>query len=184
MKIYILKQQLSSVTYLISSFLIALVYLIILIFLLDTKIFLNIFSLPLTLLEKTRIVFLTFLESITHLPLLELVIFVLISLLVGLNLELMRQKLDVLKKRRIKITFGAGIISLVGAGCAACGISILSIFGIGAAAGFLPFKGMELSVFALLILLITFYYSIVSLAAACDIPATSGKTRKKKRSSR
>lgn len=184
MKTYILKQQLSSVSYLFSSIFIAFIYLIVLIFLLNTKIFLNILSLPLTLAEKTKIISLMFLDSTIHLPLPERVLFLLISLLVGLNLELMRQKLDVLKKRRMKITFGVGIISLVGAGCTACGISILSILGIGFSAGFLPFKGVEFSVFALLILLVTFYYSISSLAAVCRIPTTSGKTRKKTRSSR
>lgn len=184
MKTYILKQQLSSVPYIIFSIVIAFLYYVLLIFLLDAKIFLNIFSLPVGFFAKIMLSFLTVLNSSLNLPLTELLLFLLISLFVGLNIALIRQKIGVLKHKKIKIAFGAGIISLVGAGCAACGISILSVFGIGAAASIVPFKGMSLSVLALIILLITFYYSIASLAAVCDIPATFGKTRKKKRSSR
>lgn len=139
-------------------------------FVLDTEVYLNIFSLPLHFLTKIKLFVLAITSTLLNLPPLQLTVFILIALLVGINIELMRQKVYSLSKQKhVKVAIGAGIISVAGAGCAACGFSFLSVIGIGSAAAFLPFNGLGLSVIALVILVITFYYNLVSFSKACKI---------------
>lgn len=80
------------------------------------------------------------------------------------------EKVKFLKKRNnLKITLGAGIISIAAAGCASCGLSLVSIVGLGAALASLPFKGFELYIVSIVILLLSLYYNLSSLYKVCKI---------------
>lgn len=80
------------------------------------------------------------------------------------------EKVKFLKKRNnLKITLGAGIISIVAAGCASCGLSLASIVGLGSALAVLPFRGFELYIASIAILLLSLYYNLSSLYKACKI---------------
>ena len=81
-----------------------------------------------------------------------------LSILLGMLFSLIAYKTKMIKSISRKTGFFAttGIfLGILAPGCAACGIGLLSLFGIGAATlSFLPFKGLELSAISSVILLI------------------------------
>ena len=80
------------------------------------------------------------------------------------------EKVKFLKKRNnLKITLGAGIISIAAAGCASCGLSLVSIVGLGGVLAALPFRGFELYLASVAILLLSLYYNLSSLYKVCKI---------------
>lgn len=166
----VLSRTLITHSFIARSLAIAASYFLALLFILDTKVYLNILTLPVHLLVKLKLLPLTALFTIYNFPTLQLLTFLLISLFVGANIELLRQKVHVLSKQKhIKFAMSAGILSIGGVGCAACGFSLLSVIGLGSAVSVLPFKGLGLSVVALTILIITFYYNATSFTKACEI---------------
>ena len=83
---------------------------------------------------------------------------ILISVLLGILFSLITYKTKMIKSVSGKTGFfaTAGIfLGVLAPGCAACGVGLLSIFGISAATlAFLPFDGLELSAISAVILLI------------------------------
>ncbi|OGH08215.1 MAG: hypothetical protein A2152_02400 [Candidatus Levybacteria bacterium RBG_16_35_6] len=102
---------------------------------------------------------------------LDLVFFVITSILVGLNFALIIKTLDRLKGQKIRLSVGGGaVLALVATGCSACGLSIISLFGLSAATfAFLPFKGVEFNLAAVVILLFTFLYTLQKFDYVCQI---------------
>lgn len=94
-----------------------------------------------------------------------------ISVLVGANLSLISATLGRLKNRKVRLSVGGGtILGIVATGCSACGLSIISIFGLSAATfSFLPFMGLEFNLIAVGLLLISFFYMIYKLNEVCEI---------------
>ncbi|MGH7246189.1 MAG: hypothetical protein ACREGI_04620, partial [Candidatus Levyibacteriota bacterium] len=87
------------------------------------------------------------------------------SLLVGANLVMIVRTIYVLEHLgKVKVSIGgATLIALVTTGCASCGLSLLSILGFSSSLAFLPFRGLELHIGALLLLLISLYYMLWQL---------------------
>ncbi len=81
---------------------------------------------------------------------------IIISLLLGILFSLIFYKLNFLKGDGKKLGFISGLGAFLGAfapGCAACGIGLASVLGLsGAFLTLLPFKGLELSILAIVIL--------------------------------
>tara|TARA_Y100000310_G_scaffold77162_1_gene73716 strand:+ start:3042 stop:3581 length:540 start_codon:yes stop_codon:yes gene_type:complete len=82
---------------------------------------------------------------------------ILISVLFGLLFSLIAYKTKIIKSISGKTGFfvTTGIfLGVLAPGCAACGVGLLSLFGISAAAlEFLPYDGLELSILSIIILL-------------------------------
>lgn len=81
------------------------------------------------------------------------------ALLTGANLSLLTLKIKSLKKHgnlRL-VAGGSSLLGLAGSGCAACGLPILALLGLGGSVAFLPLRGMELSYLSVLLLVISFY---------------------------
>jgi hypothetical protein len=177
--ITVLQQQLTA-RVLTNSVLIAVVYLLFTLITSQMRVLVNIFSQPNSLLFKLQIS-LTYLFSVfaIYKPT-DLFVFLLISLLIGLNVMLVTRKLRLVNSQKnLRWTFGVGILSLSSAGCPACGFSLLSLTGFGAS--FLPLHTAQLSLLALGVLLLTTFYNLSSLRkVSCPIPslATSGKQRR------
>ncbi len=110
---------------------------------------------------------------------------VLISILLGMLFALIAYKTVMIKN----IAGGIGIIGTVGIflgilapGCAACGIGLLSFFGLSAAAlAFLPFRGLELSFLAIGILGFSVFKITreIRKGIACEIDAPLRKKNEK-----
>jgi len=81
-----------------------------------------------------------------------------LSILLGMLFSLIAYKTKMIKSISKKTGFftTTGIfLGIIAPGCAACGVGLLSLFGIGAATlSFLPFDGLELSAISAVILLI------------------------------
>lgn len=88
-----------------------------------------------------------------------LLVLVLTALLTGVNLTLLWQKLRQMKsfENLHFVVGGNSILGIVGSGCAACGLPVLSLFGLSGSVIYLPFHGAELSYLAVVLLSISFF---------------------------
>lgn len=83
---------------------------------------------------------------------------IIISILLGMLISLVIYKIKILQSVSGKMGFftTAGVfLGVLAPGCAACGVGLLSLFGISAASlSFLPYNGLELSALSSIILLV------------------------------
>lgn len=83
-----------------------------------------------------------------------------VAVLTGANLTLVVQRLQAIRASG-KMSFvvgGSSLLGIVGSGCASCGLPILAFLGLGGAITYLPFRGIELSVIAIVLLIVSFYF--------------------------
>lgn len=119
---------------------------------------------------KIRILTILFFGSFQILSIRDSILLIIVSLLFGINIELVLRKLKFLKsKGSLHIAFGAGIVSFVAVGCAACGLSFGSIIGLAWILAMLPFHGLELYVLSIVILLVSLFYNINAYVKACNL---------------
>lgn len=97
-----------------------------------------------------------------------LFLIVLNALLVGLNILLLGKAILWLgHQKKVHLSLGgATLFALVTAGCASCGLSLVSVLGLSATLAFLPFHGAELRVIAIILLLISTFYVLKNLHEA------------------
>lgn len=95
----------------------------------------------------------------------------LIALLTGANLTLLFSKVRLLKNnKRLRLVVGGNsLLGIVGSGCAACGLPILSLLGLGGSVMYLPFRGGELSYLALILLSVSLYLLLKNSNQACSL---------------
>lgn len=88
-----------------------------------------------------------------------------IGLLTGLNLALILPQINSLKKMQGRaLLFGSGsLLGVAGGGCAACGLSLFSLLGIGGSLLYLPMRGFELTFISLALLLFSLFYNYGSI---------------------
>ena len=97
-------------------------------------------------------------------------ILILLSLLAGIVLSLS----IFLVKKQIKSGIGVGIsgivVGLLAPACPACAFGLLSILGLGSFLALLPFKGAELGIMGIILLVLSIYYSSNKITATvCPI---------------
>lgn len=96
------------------------------------------------------------------------------ALLTGANLALLWQYIRAVKgfKNLHIVMSGNVVLGLVGSGCAACGLPLLSLLGLSGVILYLPFHGTELSYIAIFLLLISFFLLMRSVqqSQACKVP--------------
>ena len=100
-----------------------------------------------------------------------LIMLFLIALLTGANLTLLFSKVRLLKNnKRLRLVVGGNShLGIVGSGCAACGLPILSLLGLGGSVMYLPFRGGELSYLALILLSVSLYLLLKNSNQACSL---------------
>jgi hypothetical protein len=108
-----------------------------------------------------RVIFVNvFTGSLAMLPLHSRVLLMIISILVGVVLSLLVFKISVARKQAFvgtkSATLGA-IFGLAVPACAACGIGLLSLIGLGSVLWYLPFKGTEVAVISVVFLSFAVY---------------------------
>lgn len=83
----------------------------------------------------------------------------------GINIILLIQKFMFLhlSSGLSLTTGGSSLLGFLGSGCASCGVPLLSLFGLSGSILSLPFRGAEVSVVALLLLLLSFYLLLKSM---------------------
>lgn len=134
---------------------------------------LNLFSIlssNYSILSTFRIFIVLILGTFRTISTIDTILLLTISVLFGMNFTLVIQKINFIKRgKNLKITLGAGIVSLASAGCASCGLSIVSLIGIGSSLALLPFGGLELYFLSIVILTASFIYNLNAIYKACKI---------------
>lgn len=89
-----------------------------------------------------------------------LLLLLLTAALTGINLTLVFLRLKAIRSngKLHVIVGGSSLLSIVGSGCAVCGLPILALLGLSGTLIYLPWHGIELSVAAVILLLITHYF--------------------------
>lgn len=122
---------------------------------------------------KLNILFELFIGTFYATSQLDVALVSILGILFGMNMTLLINKFSALRGRgNLRIMTGTGIVSIVAAGCASCGLSFASLIGISAALAVLPFGGIELYFLAIFILLISIYFNLKQIIKVCKI--TSG----------
>jgi len=100
-----------------------------------------------------------------------LVMLFLIALLTGANLTLLFSKIKMLKNsKRLRLVVGGNsLFGIVGSGCAACGLPILSLLGLGGGVRFLPLRGVELQSISFILLSVSLYLLLKNSNQACSL---------------
>lgn len=89
----------------------------------------------------------------------SLILLMAVGLLTGANLTLTAKRLRTLRfsgKTHLAVG-GSSLLGMIGSGCASCGLPLLTFFSLGSAAASLPFRGVELSVLAVMLLSLSLY---------------------------
>jgi len=166
----ILIQEIKQRNFLFKSLLLSLCYFVIALILFDFRTYESVISQSYSFATKLNITSLIFMGSFSILGIRDSILIGVISFLFGINLELVLRKLKSLKDRGgLHITFGAGLLSLVAAGCASCGLSFASVLGIAALVSLLPFRGLELYIVSIVILLISLFLNLQTLVRVCKL---------------
>lgn len=157
-------KEVLSVKSILWTFLLAVMYIFSLDLLLNYRLIAISFTAPTSPLFFLSLIFSLFLGSFTSMGAEPLAfgIFLLNALLVGLNLVLLWRAFAGLQRRgKVHISLGgATLFSLVTAGCASCGLSLLSVLGLSATLVALPFHGAELRYVSLVLLVFSAFYML------------------------
>lgn len=94
-----------------------------------------------------------------------------VALLTGANLTLLFSKINMLRNSKSLqlVVGGNSMLGIIGSGCAACGLPILSLLGLSGSVMYLPFRGQELSYISLILLVISFHLLIKNNNQTCKI---------------
>lgn len=106
----------------------------------------------------------------------SLIILCLIALFTGANLVLALRSLKYnFTQKSAHMAFGFGtIIGTAGSGCASCGLPLLGLLGISGSVGYLPFKGAEVSLIALVLLVFSFIVLLRKQFQPCVLKTPAG----------
>lgn len=166
----ILFQEAKERHFLVKSILFGVFYLVVALVFFNFKTYGSVFSQAYPITAKLWVSYLLFIGTFSILGIRDSILIVVISFLFGLNLELVLRKLKFLRSQgNLHITIGAGIISLISAGCAACGLSFASVIGVASIVTLLPFHGLLLYLLSILILIASLLYNLQTLVKVCKI---------------
>lgn len=103
----------------------------------------------------------------------SLLLLVAVAILTGVNLTMVIRRFQAIRASG-KMSFmvgGSSLLGIVGSGCASCGLPILAFLGLSGAIFYLPFQGLELSVLAIVLLSFSLYTLIQQRAkqTVCDV---------------
>lgn len=89
-----------------------------------------------------------------------LLLLLLTAILTGINLTLVFLRLKAMRSNgKLHVMVGgSSLLAIVGSGCAVCGLPILALLGLSGTLIYLPWHGIELSIAAVMLLLITLYF--------------------------
>lgn len=93
----------------------------------------------------------------------DFILLIISSVLVGGNLLILFKILASLKRASGKLSLTVGgttILGMIVAGSCSCGFSFLSILGFTSALSFLPFKGLEIRLLVIFLLVFSFWFSL------------------------
>ena len=170
----LMQRILTSQSFLIPTFIIASVYVVFTNYLMNAGLIgVTLFG-SFSLIYKFNLLFALFQGMWSVMSGNALVLLFLTAFLTGANLTLLIRQLKLLRAASGLhfVVGGNTILGLAGAGCAACGLPVLSILGFSGSILYLPFRGQEISYLSFLLLSISFYLLLKSVYEKeyCVIP--------------
>lgn len=174
-KTFPVKNILLSRKFLIPTLLIGVIYLVSVVFLMNWRLVANTILEDYPLVYKLNLLVALLAGMWTAMTKSALLVLIATSFLTGANLTLIALKLKELKRfgSLQLLTSGGSVLGVVGSGCVACGLPVLSILGLGGSIIYLPFHGSELAYIAVGILAISF--SILLKSNSSTVCATPQK---------
>lgn len=157
------KTQVLNIYSLIFVLIISFIYFSVSVFLLNYRLVLSSFFGDYPINFKLNILFQLLIGSYSAFSLIDFVLLIVISVLVGINILLIYKIIIAFKSPGVKLSFavsGSTVLGIVVAGCSSCGFSILSLLGITGALSFIPFEAMGLHLIAVILLLFSLWYSL------------------------
>lgn len=83
------------------------------------------------------------------------------AILTGINLTLVLGRFSFLySSGNLHLSLGGSFLGFIGSGCATCGLPILSLLGLSGSLIYFPLRGAEVSVLAIILLGISFYFLV------------------------
>lgn len=166
-----------SVSIMVPVLIITLAYVIVTVYLMNASLIWDTLSGAYSWNYKWNILIALLLGMWTAMSLPSLFLLMTVALLTGLNLVLTLERLRFLRSSG-KLHWAIGgstLIGLVGSGCASCGLPILALLGLGGAAVYLPYGGMELSLLAIMLLGVSLYFLMQGrlATAVCRVETVS-----------
>lgn len=131
---------------------------------------------------KLKLFVAVFLGMTSTLSLWGFCLFILTGILIGLNLAMVFQKVHSLRKMgKVHLMAGGGtVLSIVGGGCASCGLPVLSLLGISSSMLPLPLHGFALSYISVLLLIISLFFLLKSNKKTLEVCSVYEKPVHKK----
>lgn len=130
----------------------------------------SVYSSPYSLFVKSKLLFYIIFGIFSALSSVDDWFLIVTAVLFGVNIGIVLSKLSIMRKQgKLGFVFGAGVISLVSAGCAACGLSLLSLIGLSSVLALLPFHGIEFYIISIIVLIICLYVNLGAYAKACKL---------------
>lgn len=158
--------------FLVASVTIALIYAVVTIYLMNYNLVINTIVGNYPLGYKERLLLALLGGMWTAMTKQALSLLVVTSLLTGANVTLLVRRLkDIKDQGKIRVVVGgSSLIGIIGSGCAACGLPILALLGLGGSAVYLPLGGVELSYVSALLLMFSFYVLVrPNLSQSCTV---------------
>ncbi len=157
--------------FIIPTFAIAFLYVILITYSMNVRILKDTLFGDYNAVYKLRLLFSLLQGMWTAMSGLGLTILFLIALLTGANLTLLFSKMSLLKNnKKLRLVVGGNsLLGIVGSGCAACGLPVLSLLGLSGSVIYLPFRGAEISYISLILLTVSFYLLIKNSNQACTL---------------
>lgn len=166
----VLAQEFKNPYFLLKSLIFSSLFILLALALLNYRSYLSFITADYPLVSRLNILFLITIGSFSAVTILDIVLLVVTAVLFGINLQLVVEKIKVLRKSgSLNVTVGAGIVSLAATGCASCGLSLASLVGLTGVVALLPFGGIELYVLSIGVLLVLLFYNLHTYVKVCKI---------------
>lgn len=90
----------------------------------------------------------------------SLILLFILALLTAINLVLVFKKIAILRRmKQLRLVTGGGILlGIAGSGCSVCGLSLISLLGLGGGVAGFPFLGYGIQYAGILLLLISIFF--------------------------
>lgn len=164
--------------FILKALIIALLFILFALAVLNYKSYVSFLFADYPLFAKLHILFLITIGSFSAVSFQDVLFLFITAVLFGMNIELVLRKIKIMKTAgSLRLTVGAGIVSLAATGCASCGLSLASLAGLTGVVVLLPFGGLELYVFSVFLLTGLLFYNLHALVKACKIPYPAGNKR-------
>ena len=164
---------------LISASLIALVYLLFVIYSMNMSLIGTVLVGNFPFLFKAKLLLALIGGLTTTMTIGSLILLIINACLTGITLSLTFRKIFLLKQMGNVhvVTGGSALLGIVSGGCVSCGLPLLSLLGLSGSLLYLPFKGAELPILSIALLSLSLFLLLRSQTREeyCEIPRSKNK---------